>query len=306
MARLHGRSPRGTRARARRRSGTGRGSPCSGALGAEGIVGAMGVEAATSAAVFHAYLDQALLPELRRSRPDAVLVMHNLPAHKAPRVRALLDRSGFGYRYLPACSPDLNPVRGTAPNARLGQGEGRVAPRRRPHRGRAARSTRPGPGRHHPAARRGVLPPLRLQPSGYSRAKCSRWSVPRGGFERTGGGRERARSTAEEALAKLQGRDVLVSQGKTVADAIGRRRDGGACAESCRDGERGSSTSPETEVVIESWRAHYTAYAPTLARLPAAARRVVLPHLRRVVARARRRSASPAAQVVAHASPGRR
>ncbi len=70
----------------------------------------MGVEAATSAAVFHAYLDEVLLPELRRTKPDAVLVMDNLAAHKAPRVRALLDRSGFGHRYLPAYSPDLNPI----------------------------------------------------------------------------------------------------------------------------------------------------------------------------------------------------
>jgi transposase len=36
--------------------------------------------------------------------------MDNLPAHKAARVRALLDRSGFAYRYLPAYSPDLNPI----------------------------------------------------------------------------------------------------------------------------------------------------------------------------------------------------
>ena len=73
-------------------------------------MGAMGVEAATSAAVFHAYLDRVLLPEPRRTKPDAVLVMDNLPAHKAPRVRALLDRSGFAYRYLPAYSPDMNPI----------------------------------------------------------------------------------------------------------------------------------------------------------------------------------------------------
>ncbi len=69
-----------------------------GALGHGGVIAAMGVEAATSAAVFHAYLDRVVLPELRQSRPDAVLVMDNLPAHKAPQVRALLDRSGFAYR----------------------------------------------------------------------------------------------------------------------------------------------------------------------------------------------------------------
>ena len=73
----------------------------------------MGVEAAISAQVFHAYLDQALLPELRRTKPDAALAMDNLAAHKAPRVRALLDGSGFAYCYLPACSPDLNPIEPT-------------------------------------------------------------------------------------------------------------------------------------------------------------------------------------------------
>ncbi len=110
MVRLHGRSPRGIRAHGSAPFGHWTRVTVLGALGAEGVVGAMGVEAATSGAVFHAYLDRVLLPELRRSRPDAVLVMDNLPAHKAPRVRVLLDRSGFAYRYLPAYSPDMNPI----------------------------------------------------------------------------------------------------------------------------------------------------------------------------------------------------
>ena len=29
---------------------------------------------------------------------------------KTPKVRELLDRSGFPYRYLPSYSPDLNPI----------------------------------------------------------------------------------------------------------------------------------------------------------------------------------------------------
>ena len=110
MVPLHGRSPRGTRAYGSAPFGHWTRVTVLGALGTEGIVGAMSVEAATSAAVFHAYLDEVLLPELRRTKPDAVLVMDNLPAHKAPRVRALLDASGFAYRYLPAYSPDLNPI----------------------------------------------------------------------------------------------------------------------------------------------------------------------------------------------------
>jgi hypothetical protein len=99
MVRLRGRSSRGTRALGAAPFGHWTRVTVLGALGAGGIVGAMGVEAATGAEVFHAYLDRVLLP-----------VMDNLPAHKAPRVRALLDRSGFGYRYLPAYSPDMNPI----------------------------------------------------------------------------------------------------------------------------------------------------------------------------------------------------
>ena len=74
------------------------------------MLATMSVNAATDGAVFHAYLEQVLLPELRRSKPDAVLVMDNLGAHKTPKVRELLDRSGFPYRYLPSYSPDLSPI----------------------------------------------------------------------------------------------------------------------------------------------------------------------------------------------------
>ncbi len=81
-----------------------------GAFGTEGIVGAMSAEAATSVAVFHACLEKALLPELGRIKPDAVLIMDSLPAHEAPAVRAVLDAPGFPYRYLPFYSPDLNPI----------------------------------------------------------------------------------------------------------------------------------------------------------------------------------------------------
>jgi transposase len=55
-------------------------------------------------------VERVLLPEPRRTRPDAVLVMDNLAAHKTRAVRALLDGSGFAYRHLPRHSPDLNPM----------------------------------------------------------------------------------------------------------------------------------------------------------------------------------------------------
>jgi hypothetical protein len=49
-----------------------------------------------------AFLDQVLLPALRQHKPDAVLLMDNLSAHKAKIVRRLLDHSEFSYRYLPS------------------------------------------------------------------------------------------------------------------------------------------------------------------------------------------------------------
>lgn len=110
MACLHGRAPRGQRALASVPAGRWERLTVLGALGVDGIVAAMSVEAATDGAVFLAYLDQVLLPKLQEVRPDAVLLMDNLAAHKTPAVRALLDASGFAYRYLPAYSPDLNPI----------------------------------------------------------------------------------------------------------------------------------------------------------------------------------------------------
>ena len=110
MARLYGRGPRGERARGAVPHGSWTRLSVLGALAREGMLAAMSVQGAASGVVFHAYLERVLLPELRRAKPDAVLVMDNLGAHKTPNVRELLDRSGFLYRYLPAYSPDLNPI----------------------------------------------------------------------------------------------------------------------------------------------------------------------------------------------------
>ena len=53
-----------------------------GALSLEGVVASMSIAAATTGAVFLAFLEQVLLPALR-GRPDAIVVMDNLGAHKA-------------------------------------------------------------------------------------------------------------------------------------------------------------------------------------------------------------------------------
>jgi transposase len=109
MARRHGRSPRGQRAPAKVPFGNWKRLSVLGAISLDGMVAAMSVEA-TDSAVFAAYLDEVLLPTLRQGKPDAVLVMDNLRAHKTTEVQAVLDRSGFAYRYLPSYSPDLSPI----------------------------------------------------------------------------------------------------------------------------------------------------------------------------------------------------
>ena len=80
-----------------------------GALALDGVVASMSVAAATGTAVFLAFVEQALAPALRE-RPGAIVVMDNLPAHKAEAVRGALDRAGLSHRYLPPYSPDLNPI----------------------------------------------------------------------------------------------------------------------------------------------------------------------------------------------------
>jgi transposase len=110
MARHYGRSPRGQRAPARVPFGHWKRLSVLGAIGMEGIVAALGVEAATDGTIFAAYLEEVLLPALRQRKSDAVLVMDNLRPHTTQQVRTLLDQSGFAYRYLPPYSPDFNPI----------------------------------------------------------------------------------------------------------------------------------------------------------------------------------------------------
>jgi DDE superfamily endonuclease len=175
MARLHGRSPRGERARGTVPCGRWTRLSVLGALGREGVLAAMSVGAATSAAVFHAYLEHVLLPELRRSKPDAVLVMDNLGAHKTQRVRELLDRSGVPYRGPRPRAGTAGPgaavlLAGPEPDrAGLGPGEGRAAPGRGAHPGGAAPGARPGARPRLRRERQGLLPPLRLRASRLTR-----------------------------------------------------------------------------------------------------------------------------------------
>ena len=109
MARTHARAPRGERARGSIPCGGWRRVTLLGALGLDGVVAMMSVEAATSTPVFLAFLDQALLPEMAR-RPGATVVMDNLAPHKAQAVRERIEGAGLKLRFLPRYSPDFSPI----------------------------------------------------------------------------------------------------------------------------------------------------------------------------------------------------
>ena len=109
LTRTHARAARGKRAHGTVPWRHWRRLAVLGALAREGVVACMSIAASTSRAVFKAFVEQVLTPALK-DRPDAIVVMDNLAAHKAEAVQKALRAAGIAYRYLPAYSPDLNPI----------------------------------------------------------------------------------------------------------------------------------------------------------------------------------------------------
>jgi len=64
-------------------------------------------DGATDATAFETYVGRCLVPALR---PGDIVVMDNLACHKAAEVQRLVAAAGAEVRYLPAYSPDLNPI----------------------------------------------------------------------------------------------------------------------------------------------------------------------------------------------------
>jgi transposase len=67
----------------------------------------MSIEGATDTPVFDAYVRQVLLPTLRAGDR---LIMDNLSPHKNEPILRALAEAGVEVLFLPAYSPDLNPI----------------------------------------------------------------------------------------------------------------------------------------------------------------------------------------------------
>lgn len=67
----------------------------------------MTIESATDAEVFKTYVQEVLCPTLR---PGDIVIMDNLSAHKSDSIKQLIHSKGAKLEFLPAYSPDLNPI----------------------------------------------------------------------------------------------------------------------------------------------------------------------------------------------------
>jgi transposase len=64
-------------------------------------------DGATDAMAFETYAERCLVPALR---PGDIVVMDNLGSHKRPPPIGAIEATGARVRFLPAYSPDLNPI----------------------------------------------------------------------------------------------------------------------------------------------------------------------------------------------------
>jgi transposase len=76
-------------------------------LRASGLVAPIVLDGPMTGEVFRAYIEQVLVPELS---PGDVVVLDNLAAHKVAGIREMVQAAGASLLYLPAYSPDLNPM----------------------------------------------------------------------------------------------------------------------------------------------------------------------------------------------------
>jgi transposase len=107
MARRYGRAPRGQRVDGPVPHGHWKTVTLTAAIRLDGVGGCLAFDGATDAACFESYVELVLVPTLRRGD---IVVMDNLTAHKGGQVERLIRSAGAELRYLPAYSPDFNPI----------------------------------------------------------------------------------------------------------------------------------------------------------------------------------------------------
>ena len=107
MTRLRGRSRGGSRCHAKSPCGHWKTLTLLSSIRFDGSTECIVVDGPMDRAMFSEYIAQVLCPTLR---PNDIVIMDNLSAHKNPDVAAHIRKSGAEILYLPPYSPDLNPI----------------------------------------------------------------------------------------------------------------------------------------------------------------------------------------------------
>jgi transposase len=107
MTRTHGRCARGQRLVAKAPFGRGRTLTFLAGLRCDRLTAPCVIDGPINGASFRAYVEQVLVPILA---PDDIVVMDNLGSHKGRAIRAAIRAAKAKLFFLPAYSPDLNPI----------------------------------------------------------------------------------------------------------------------------------------------------------------------------------------------------
>ena len=107
MTRTHGRCARGQRLVAKAPFGKWRTLTFLAALRCDGLTAPCVIDGPINGMSFRAYVEQVLVPILA---PGDIVVMDNLGSHKGRALRAAIRAAKAKLFFLPAHSPDLNPI----------------------------------------------------------------------------------------------------------------------------------------------------------------------------------------------------
>ncbi len=107
MTRRRGRAPRGERVMGRVPRNHGPNVTCLAALTYTGIRAPLVFPGALDGPIFVQWLRDRLLPTLASG---TTIVLDNLSVHRTAAARAAIETAGCQLRFLPAYSPDLNPI----------------------------------------------------------------------------------------------------------------------------------------------------------------------------------------------------
>jgi transposase len=107
LAPIHAWSRRGERAYLSAPRNRGKNTTLLASMSSKGMGPTLAVQGGTNKAVFEAYVERVLGPTLGTGQ---VVVMDNLSAHKGEEVRELIEARGCEVLFLPAYSPDYNPI----------------------------------------------------------------------------------------------------------------------------------------------------------------------------------------------------